>query len=517
MASGSSAYVFCALALAGEGVLLWGLVGHRSLIPVILGRYSARYAALLGLMSFVFLSTGAFVLARWRHLPSYRARLSSLGPGASAALGSLLALGALGVLCAASFASVVAWIIPAPALIAGAALLYVGCAGLVLGSGTHDRSPRIRDIFMLMLGGLCVGLAIAEVGLRAYSGFMQYRILPPNLRRVFHPQPEVMPGVSGPAWYTTDEHGVRGDPYQATGRYNILAVGGSTTENVYLDDTESWHHLLQTRLNARGHTPPVWVGNVGRSGHGLVEHIHAIRHFVPQLRLDAVVVLAGVNDLVPVWWEPSRYDASAEDPEDYVQFFHKSFHVRPLVDPAVSRPFPESLALWNLGELTFWRLLNLTETWRVQDTLGINYDERRRILRNAPVLLDEVPGLAAAVERYELNLRTLIRAAGDQGVRLLLMTQPVIWSDHLSEDAKQRLWLGMRIPDGRYEPHALLEAMNRFNQKLLDVSRETGTEYVDLASSMNGMEAYYYDEVHFTELGARVVADLLADYLIATR
>jgi lysophospholipase L1-like esterase len=63
----------------------------------------------------------------------------------------------------------------------------------------------------------------------------------------------------------------------------------------------------------------------------------------------------------------------------------------------------------------------------------------------------------------------------------------------------------------------LARALNLFNKKLLQVCRATDSECVDLAAAMNGDERYFYDDVHFNEPGARVVAALLADYLKPTR
>ncbi len=100
-------------------------------------------------------------------------------------------------------------------------------------------------------------------------------------------------------------------------------------------------------------------------------------------------------------------------------------------------------------------------------------------------------------------------------MRLILTTQPAIYSDHLSAEAEQLLWLGTRNPDGqyRYSVDVLTQALGLFNEKLLQVCRATNTECVDLAAVMNGNEHYFYDDVHFNELGAHTVAELLASYL----
>ena len=50
-----SIYFSCLILLVGQGVLLVHLLQHRSLFPMILGRYSVKFSLLLGvvLLSFV--------------------------------------------------------------------------------------------------------------------------------------------------------------------------------------------------------------------------------------------------------------------------------------------------------------------------------------------------------------------------------------------------------------------------------------------------------------------------------
>lgn len=521
-ALGRRIYWSCSTLLVGQGLLLAHLLQHRSLFPVILGRYSAKFSVLLGIVLLSFVISGVFVATQWRRLPVlFAARAVRLGkkPGLLAAV---IVLGVVVVVVAVAFHKITALFFPPLVVIGSMAVIYVGLVGLMFSLIDSRQTALVKERTALLLLGLVVGLAIGEAGLRLYARFMPYRILRPHMRAVFNPAPGVMPGITGVSVFTTNADGIRGDPYDPEGRYTLLAVGGSTTECAYLDDTEAWPYLLQQHLNERGHTPPVWVGNVGRSGHTLVEHIHALRYFVPQFEMDAVIVMAGINDVMAVWRDPERYEARAFDADNFQRFLYRSFSQRPLVDAAVARPFPENLALWNLVEQSFWTLyhapLRSFEYLYEEDRAGLRYIERRKLFQQAPDVIETLPDLSTALDQYERNLMTLVDEARTQGVRLLLTTQPAIYSDHLSEEAEHLLWLGTRHPAGqyRYRVDVLARALGLFNEKLLQVCRATDTECVDLAAAMNGDERYFYDDVHFNEQGARAVAALLADALQAT-
>lgn len=119
----------------------------------------------------------------------------------------------------------------------------------------------------VLLVSTWIALVIGEVALRAmFTRPHEYYVGPPHMRRVFRPLTGIMPGVEGESRYITNSEGVRADELTADVTYHILAVGGSTTECLYLDQDEAWPHLLQTSLNENQHAYKVWVGNIGKSG-----------------------------------------------------------------------------------------------------------------------------------------------------------------------------------------------------------------------------------------------------------
>ena len=62
---------------------------------------------------------------------------------------------------------------------------------------------------------------------------------------------------------------------------------------------------------------------------------------------------------------------------------------------------------------------------------------------------------------------------------------------------------------------ALADGMAQYNQTLLRVCRERGVECIDVASRLPRDGATFWDDAHFTVEGSHLLAQLVADYLLA--
>ena len=89
--------------------------------------------------------------------------------------------------------------------------------------------------------------------------------------------------------YSRDRWGLRGN-HSDPSDINILTIGGSTTDELYSDDSETWSARLQ-QLFAQAGVPAV-VGNVGINGHLTVGHINSMEFWlsrIPQLKPKVIL------------------------------------------------------------------------------------------------------------------------------------------------------------------------------------------------------------------------------------
>jgi lysophospholipase L1-like esterase len=118
--------------------------------------------------------------------------------------------------------------------------------------------------------------------------------------------------------------------------------------------------------------------------------------------------------------------------------------------------------------------------------------------------------------QYRANLLTLIQLARQHNVRPIFITQPAIYQENLPAEAEALLWLGEYDGDpegGYYSVSVLQQTLTMFNQEMLATCEENAIECIDVAVEMNGETDYFFDDVHFNELGARRVGEIVTQYL----
>jgi len=357
-----------------------------------------------------------------------------------------------------------------------------------------------------------VALLAVELALRVVADD-RIMVWPPNLSMRYAPAPDVMPGVEGSSVFTTNEWGIRGRPFADEDRYRILTLGGSTTECLYLDDSEAWPYLLEQRLVEVAGSG-VWVGNVGRAGHTARYHALQAEALAQQYPdIDAAVVLLGLNDLLLRLRSDDAYLPLSEQPSSYTrQLVETAFARSPDLDAHL--PFYKRSELWR----TLRRVkqaLEVRGSEELQDDDALFMVGFRARRANALAVLDTLPDLTVALDDYRGSLERIVTALESQGVLPILATQPTLWRSDLSEAEEALLWFGRRgnLSDSGnefYSAGALDEGMRAFNDVLRSVCAARALTCVDLEASLPKDTTVYYDDAHFNESGARMVADAIA-------
>lgn len=307
----------------------------------------------------------------------------------------------------------------------------------------------------------------------------------PGVQRVFRPDPRWLSGIEGPGRYTTNALGIRGGPLPSSGT-RMLCVGGSTTECIYLDDTETWPYLLMETLNGAGQ--PAWVGSVGISGYSTVEHLDFLARSPLLESIDTVIVLTGIND--------------------FIRYLNGGIELGPR--PLWRRTVLAGAAL-NLHRRTFLRQLSRADA---VDSGGANLIIRRRA-RQRGEWTGELPVLGRGLREYGERIARIAEVCRRRELRCVFLTQPTLWREGLGPRAHASLWMGWNEHGRYFDPGKLRRGLDQYNQALLDVCSRLGLECVDL-QPLSGREDLFYDDCHFTEAGARAVARILSRHLLAS-
>lgn len=363
----------------------------------------------------------------------------------------------------------------------------------------------------LLCLSLVVGLALAELSLRIIDSFQthDFAIWRPGQALRVNAAGWKLRGVGPVDEIKVSSEGFLGPERPLQPSYEIVALGGSTTECYFLGAEKAWPCLAQDQLKRRT-GQCLWIGNGGKSGLTTRDHVVQLKHLLPEFpSVDAVILLVGANDLLLRLEQDQRYDPLlAETNNGQANLMARAFGRY----PDRYRPFPENLKIYQLVEdlrLDFWLARHRAEQ------KDHPYDRYRRMRARAR-LLGELPDMEQGLAEYRRNLKTIINQVRAAGRRPIFMTQPVMWRADLGEQEDGMLWLGYRGGRGSpeyYSAAALQKGMDMYNQCLRGICRAEDVECIDLAKALPKSPQVFYDDCHFNDVGSAMVARIVADYL----
>ncbi len=300
-------------------------------------------------------------------------------------------------------------------------------------------------------------------------------------------------GVTPVIHHSTNQWGLRGDepPRDWQNTYTIITLGDSTTICHYLDDQNTWPAQLEQSLQALGHR--VWVGNAALDGQSTRSHLKMMEDIVAHLRPNVVVILAGLSDL---GFSLSETRRQLGNPYERVGWFTRLHGTNRLV---------QQFQWWGV-RLQRPRVMRRAEHVTLDPIPLAQEDEPIHVPADVTSLLPALP-------EYRQNLQQLVRLARAHNLRVVFLTQPLLFDDTQRWQAVEGVRCrvnGVKRPLSAANYWRLLD---RHNQTLLEVCANEGAETFDLASHIPHEERYFYDMFHFTEAGAALVGRCVGEYI----
>jgi lysophospholipase L1-like esterase len=281
-----------------------------------------------------------------------------------------------------------------------------------------------------------------------------------------------------PFTYRRDHWGFRGagvDP----ARIEILTIGGSTTNQLYLPDPLTWQTVMGDAMAAAGR--PSVIANAGIDGQSTIGHLFnfdAWFPFVPGLHPRMVLAYVGINDAMIGKLTPDSLAFSS---------FHKWFR--------------HNSALFRLGRTVSGALearrANLTHA-------AIDFDHAQWTDQpNTPDNSTAHP--ASDLGQYSERLRRLVERIRAIGAVPVLVTQTR--GDYRIEPDGRVIGL---VGEDRLNGIDHWRLLGAFNAATLAVCAETGAVCLDLADAVRFAPGDFYDHVHNTPAGAERIGLWLA-------
>lgn len=349
---------------------------------------------------------------------------------------------------------------------------------------------------LLSIAALLVSVVFAEIAVRVYQRvahgtplttvFPEWRVQPMPYSPFLAFGPRVnyqVPGKQDSLLSRFDARGFRTTEdvqQKADGELRLVALGGSTTEDLWNSSGRHWPWLLEQRLQ-RVSEGRVRVLNGGMSAYATAHTLIRASFDLPDLQADAVIVMHNINDLTAV------YHAIAADTS---------------LDGHYAAKY-------------------LTQGYTgIRGDEDVVYSRFLRMLRNRlrpAEALPEVPEspetLARGIEIFSRNLRSIAAVARAQGVEPIFMTMPFSSSEaHYRATMAGDVVTGS-VGIGPIPEHArFLNDLASYNAAILAVARESGIRVVDMASQ-TWDESHFVDIVHYSDAGSEAFAEQLAKQL----
>jgi lysophospholipase L1-like esterase len=374
----------------------------------------------------------------------------------------------------------------------------------------------------LVLVSTLLAIGLVELALRLTREPGRFYPFYPNNVKVIYPAPEIVRGVSGPAYFSTNSLGCRG-PEMGDEKHRLLVMGGSTAACIVLDDTEHWPQLIMDNVNAHfGDKKYLWVTNAGMDGRNSRHHLMYAKYLVPKVpNLDHVLVYCGFNDM-NMWLFKPDFDPNFLERRENVEKTMADCFLLSNYTPE-DYPWFKHLEIWKRASVLKAAYKSRRMAQR-RDEQVIVEDERlqwmkeareRRHKRNITTVdSKKMATFQSSLDAYAKNLTEIIQYVRKAGSEPIFMAQ-VMEFDEMTEEERKEWWLGAMDGGETYaELSQLQEFVRKYNQRMEEVAKANDVLFIPLPKLVEDKGDIFYDGIHFHEKGSREVAEVVSDFLI---
>jgi hypothetical protein len=357
------------------------------------------------------------------------------------------------------------------------------------------RGIAVRSKILYTLYLIFIVFILLEVALRIYNPF-QLRlkgdriVLPANQKQVIHNK--INPKLDTLIVNTRNSLGFRGPerPANCENLLSIITVGGSTTECHFLSDDKTWpHHLEQILADS---LDGVWVNNAGLDGHSTFGHQVLLNDHLVKIKPKVILFYIGINEVEND--KPSYHDQ--------LNFKGTYFSLKQFI-------FSNSEVL-NLA-------LNLSRGWRAQhmhNTTHAMLDLRKG---NELILTEkEISDRLAAQQEYLAGsgkrIEALIDTCRKYSIHPVFLTQPILMGE--GADSTTGVNLENFKLNENLNGKLIWEMLKLYNENTRAICAKKQVPVIDIASQFPKNSIYFYDNSHYTNEGARKLAELVAAGLL---
>ncbi|HLD48589.1 MAG TPA: SGNH/GDSL hydrolase family protein [Desulfobaccales bacterium] len=270
---------------------------------------------------------------------------------------------------------------------------------------------------------------------------------------------------------------------------SLVFIGGSTTECRYVDEEHRFPYLVGALLEQQAGIK-INSYNAARSGNHSLNSLDILLNKVFPIKPDIVVMLENINDLTILLYESSYWNRDSS--RSVIFDINKEMDAN-FIKLIRDRYIPNlAMAMRNFDS-------SLRLLWKPKKK---SRDEFAQI-RGKHVVYDE----SAMVEQFEMNLQSFIYLCKARNIIPVIMTMP----SRFKEKPDKIILDAFNNPPLDY--FQFKQIFDLFNKSILKKAQENNIMVIDLAKEIPQENEFMYDIVHYTDKGARKVADIISGRL----
>jgi len=368
--------------------------------------------------------------------------------------------------------------------------------------GSFARSLLSKAL--LLLFGTIVALLLLEVLLRFYNP-LQARIKGNRIvlttNKTYHIKNDIIKGLDPEITVTRNSIGFRGpNPPADMSKYlSVVTIGGSTTQCFFLSDDQTWTSQLGKDLENSFNS--IWINNAGLDGHSTHGHIVLLEDFVVPLHPKVAIFLIGANDVA----RASISDWDAENVKSGLQFDSAKAFIKS------ASAYSEVIALFLNGYRSYTAykagLIHQQIDLKSQGYLDIPEAEQQQQFAQSVN--------AEFLNGYEQRLTKIVEVCRSAGIQPVFVTQPLLVGFG-TDDVTGMDLARIRAYGPRQTGKMYWDVVEAYNDVTRKVGQANKIQVIDLAHEMPKSSRYFYDFIHYTPQGAKVIADILDTALCPT-
>jgi lysophospholipase L1-like esterase len=293
--------------------------------------------------------------------------------------------------------------------------------------------------------------------------------------------------------YTRDDYGLRGKrSFNKPEAIDILTIGGSTTDQRYITDGETWQDIIEKRYKEDGRE--MKIANAGIDGHTTIGHCKNFEIWfplIPKLRPKYIIFYIGINDVLAIGGVPKN---------DKVSHIEKGYSIKDLLK---ANSILASLCL----KLKGIYLSNKNNIYHKKISFAeLQYTEKAIESGDLYELFDN------NISQFDSRLSKLVDYTLSMGAVPIFVSQPSMIFKIQSNGNVSGVSKINYMSDLPYNGVDYYNLLSKLNQSIKKICSNQYT-YIDLTNSPIWEEDDFYDLFHNSPKGINKVGKMIYDVI----